>query len=119
MNYNLISLQMLPFTLSLFVCAIILSVALYGHLNFKHVAIKNISVIMAVIASPIAIFYIPLLIKIVFEYRVPLVSVHVMFSVLTYLCLLLFCIVMPKHIPSPIQLAGVILFGFGGYLFFF
>jgi hypothetical protein len=115
MEYSLLSLQSLAFLMPLVVCAIILNVGLYIHLNFKHVPIKNISMIAALGMLPLAAFLVPLISKMAFDFDVPLLAIYMTFIGICFLCLLLFAAVLPKRAPSIIQLAGVAVFVFGFY----
>lgn len=117
MDYSLLSLEALPFLLPLFVCAIIFSVALYGHLNFKHLQIKTVSIVAAALMLPICIFLIPLIIKMAFEFDVPLLKIHTVFSVLCFALVLIINVVTPKSPPHIIQVIGLCVFGYGVYSF--
>lgn len=116
-DYALLSMQALPFLLPLLVCAIIVDAALYGHLNFKHMQIKNISVIAAVMMLPIAIFLVPMVVRLAFDFAVPLVKIHAMFSVLVFACIVCVAALKPRGVPSATQIAGLIIFCYGVYSF--
>lgn len=115
MEYSIFSLQSLPFLLPMVVCAIILNIGLYVHLNFKHVPIKNISMIMALAMLPLAAFFVPLVSKMAFDYGFDLLPIYVAFSGICFSLILLFVILAPKRAPSIIQMLGLAVFLFSFY----
>ena len=115
MDYSLISLQALPIVLPMVVVAIIYNVALYGHLNFKHIQIKKISAIAAILTLPIAIFMVPLVIMMAFDMGIPLVKIHGLFVALCFTLVLMVKVLKPKSVPSPLQLLGTAMFLYGAY----
>lgn len=117
MEYTLLSLNSLPFILPIFVCAIIFSVAQYVHLNFKHIQIKTVSSVMAVLTLPIAMFMTPLIVKMSFDYNIPLVEIHTAFSVICFSLILCVTILTPKSLPNPLQILGLLIFCYGVYSF--
>ncbi|PCI00998.1 MAG: hypothetical protein COB76_02340 [Alphaproteobacteria bacterium] len=117
MDYSFLSLEALPFILPILVCAIIFTAAQYGHLNFKHLRIQKVSMIAALIVVPISIFFVPLIIKMAFTYSIPILKIHTLFIVLSFLCVLCISVVTAKAPPKIIQLLGLCLFGYGAYSF--
>ena len=115
MDYSLLSLQALPVLLPMIVVAIIFNVALYGHLNFKHIEIKKISSIAAMLMIPLAIFLIPLLITMAFSMAVPLLKIHSLFIGLCFSLVLMIKVLKPKSMPSPLQMLGTVLFFYATY----
>lgn len=116
-EYTLLSLNALPFALPFLVCAIIFNAALYGHLNFKHIPIQNISMIAAALMVPVAIFFVPMVVRLAFDFAVPLVKIHAMFSVIVFACMVCVSVVRPRGIPSPAQILGLFIFCYGAYSF--
>lgn len=117
MEYSFISFEALPFVLPLLVCAIIFCAALYGHLNFKHIQIKNISMVASIVTLPLAIFLIPLIIKMAFDYNIPLPEIHGFFAILCFILAFFVSVIKPKSPPSILQIIGLSLFVYGAYSF--
>jgi len=115
MEYSILSFQSLPFLLPMVVCAIILNVGLYIHLNFKHVPIKKISMIVALLMLPFAAFFVPLLSKMAFDFGFELLFIYIAFSGICFISVLIFAVLMPKRAPSIVQILGVGVFLFSFY----
>lgn len=115
MEYSLLSLQALPILLPMIVVAIIFNVGLYGHLNFKHIAIKKVSTIAALLMIPLAIFLPPLLVTMAFDIAVPLIKIQSLLVVVCFSLILMVKILKPKSVPSPLQVLGTVMFFYGAY----
>jgi hypothetical protein len=117
MDYSILSLQALPFLRPIIISVILLNVALYAHLHFKHVSIKPIATIAALLMIPCVAFYVPLLSRMTFDFNFLLINVHFVFCGFAFIGILIFSILSGKKLPSATQILGVVLFLFGFYSF--
>jgi putative effector of murein hydrolase LrgA (UPF0299 family) len=117
MNYSFLSLEALPFLLPLLVCAIIFTAALYGHLNFKHIQIKTVSIVGSALMIPMVFFLVPLVINLAFDFEIPLLMIQTVFAVMCFALILMIASFRPKSPPSIVQISGLCVFLYGAYSF--
>ena len=115
MEYTILSLNALPFLLPIIISVIILNVGLYAHLNFKHISIKPISGLAALLMIPLAVFYVPLVSKMAFNFNFLLINIHLAFLGFAFIGVLIFAAITPKRPPGIKQLIGLLLFLFAFY----
>lgn len=112
---HILSVQGLAFVLPFLFSAILYTGAQYGHLNFKHVSIRKISMIAGLLSLPVVVFLLPLVIDLAFVLELRLLSIHALFLGICFLCVLCIYIASPKRLPNLIQLAGIGIFMAGFY----
>lgn len=117
MTQSILSIEALPFLLPIIISIVLLNLALYAHLHFKHVSIKPIAMIGALLMIPFVAFYIPLLSRMAFDFNFHLMNIHVVLCGFAFLGVLVFSVLSGKKMPSMIQIFGVALYLFGFYSF--
>lgn len=112
---HIFSVQGLAFMLPFLFASILYCSAQYGHLHFKHVLIRKVSIVSAIVSLPVVIFLLPLIIKLAFDVELQLFSIHSLFSGMCFLIVLCIYLATPKRMPNIIQLIGMAVFFFGFY----
>lgn len=112
---HIFSVQGLAFMLPFLFVSILYCGAQYGHLHFKHVLIRRVCIISALVSLPVVVFLLPLIIDLAFLIDLRLLSIHALFSGLCFLIVLCTYIAVPKRMPNIVQMVGLATFILGFY----
>lgn len=112
----LLSFETLPILIPMLISAVILYLVMFGHLNFKHIEIKKVSIISSFISIPFVLFYFQLLKALVNDHDVNMLHIHILLMALLLIVSVLVGVLSSKRVPSILQLIGLGVFSFGCFL---